>query len=63
MFFAAWSPGTLFKTAWTIAPTSFPGSTFGISNNDRDDWAKEERRGLVGEDEHNTHKPGGTACY
>jgi hypothetical protein len=32
--------------AWTIAPTSFLGSTFGIANNDNDDRAKEERRGL-----------------
>ncbi len=34
---------TLFETAWTIAPTSFLGSTFGIANNDKDDRAKEER--------------------
>ncbi len=46
MFFAAWSLRTLFDTAWTIAPTSFLGSTFGIANNDKDDQAKEERRGL-----------------
>jgi hypothetical protein len=31
--------------AWTITPTSFLGSTFGIANNDntKDDRAKEER--------------------
>ena len=52
MFFAAWLPGTLFETAWTIAPTSFLGSTFGIANNDK---KKRGGRGLVGEDEHNTY--------
>jgi hypothetical protein len=46
MFFAAWSPGSLFETAWTIEPTSFLGSTFGTANNDKDDRAKDERRGL-----------------
>ncbi len=30
MFFAVWSLKTLFDMAWTIAPTSFLGSTFGI---------------------------------
>jgi len=37
---------TLFERAWTITPTSFLGSTFSIANNDKDDRAKEERRGL-----------------
>ena len=45
MFFVVWSLRTLFEMAWTIAPTSFLGSTFGIANNDNteDHWAKEER--------------------
>ena len=43
MFFAVWSLRTLFEMAWTIAPTSFLGSTFGIANNDMDDRAKVER--------------------
>ncbi len=39
----------MFETAWTIAPTLFLGSTFGIAKNDNtdteDDWAKEESGG------------------
>jgi hypothetical protein len=46
MFFAAWLLRTLFETAWTFAPTLFLGSTYGIANNDKDNQAKEERRGL-----------------
>jgi hypothetical protein len=53
MFFPVWSLRTLFETAWTIVPTSFLGSAFGIANNDKDDRAKEERRG-DGDIEHNT---------
>jgi len=46
MFFVAWLLRTLCERAWTIAPTSFLGSTFGIANNDKDDRAKEEWRRL-----------------
>ena len=54
MFFAVWLLRTLFETVWTIAPTLFLGSTFGIANNDKYDRAKEERsEGGGGEDEHN----------
>jgi hypothetical protein len=44
MFFAVWSLRTPFEMAWTIAPTSLLGSTFGITKNDKDNQAKEERR-------------------
>jgi hypothetical protein len=63
MFFAVWSLRTLFVTAWTIAPTSFLGSTFGIANNDKDDRAKEERSegglGKMSITHHLTKAPGG----
>jgi len=52
MFFAVWSLRTLFETAWTIAPTSFLGSTFGIANNDNTSFEKKREGG--GGDEHNT---------
>ncbi len=45
MFFAAWSLRTLFETAWTIAPTSFLGSTFGIANNDNTENDRKEEIG------------------
>jgi hypothetical protein len=46
---SAWSLRTLFETVWTIAPTSFLGSTFGIANNDiTEDDRKEERGGDAG---------------
>jgi len=48
MFFAAWLLRALLEMAWTIAPNSFLRLTFGIANNDKDDRAKEERRGWLG---------------
>jgi hypothetical protein len=49
MFFVVWSLRTLLETVWTIAPTSFLGSTFGIANNDDTvDARKEESRSGVG---------------
>jgi len=57
MLFAAWSLKTLFEMAWTIAPTSFLGSTFGITNNDNTkDARKEESRRGWGDIEHNTRQ-------
>jgi hypothetical protein len=46
MFFTLWLLRTLFETAWTIAPTLFLRSTFGIANNDNtEDDQKEEQGG------------------
>ena len=42
MFFAVWLLRTLFKMAWTIAPTSFLGSTC-VTNND--DTKRREQEG------------------
>jgi hypothetical protein len=55
MFFAVWLLRTLFEMVWMIMPTSFLGSTFGITNNAKteDDCAKEKSE-VWGGNEHET---------
>jgi hypothetical protein len=53
MFFAVWFPRTIQERVWTITPTLFLGSTFGIAKNDntKDNKVKEEREGMSNGDQ------------